>query len=291
MTDQPPTAAPTPSPAPGHRSKRSLRPVALLASAIAVALVYALKRWATEPTLPVLGVVAVAGAVLLVTGGRASRHGSVRGYVALALLLPCALLVAVTSASDHRESDELAAQAEKRRAARRAPVPRETPLVGIELGRPLETTRSSVRVSVLHLPGEMGRAMGFDVTVTGATCEPSEIARHISTQPPSGERLCLVTSTWQNTTVDPWPLPVHHAFEEVELADGSLRTLTHAERAWSFAATARTGRPTDELLPGQEVELRTVVAVPEGVLPDRLVAHGSEYSDVDAAFFLPLDEE
>jgi len=204
-------------------------------------------------------------------------------YVALMFLLPCALFLASNTASDAREEDALAAQAEQRREALKPPPPRKTPLV-VEVGEPRAWYS---RTSLLHLPGEVGSARGLDVTITDATCEPDEVARHVGAQAPAGEHLCLATSTWRNTGARVQALPVHHAFVEVELEDGFLRALTRSEQAWSFAATAKGGRPADVLSPGDEATVRTVVAVPKGSLPLKLGA--GDVGGPGPSFVLPLE--
>lgn len=281
MTDQPPSSAP------GPRGSRWLLPVALLAVVSAAVAVYAVNRWAAEPTVPALGASAVAAAVVLVTGHRASRHGRARAYVALALLLPCALVAAVTAASDDREEDALAAQAERHREAHRPPPVRTTPLVVTT--DPLDpSTRGNAPEA--YTPGEVGISHGLDVTLTDATCQADEVARHVNAQASQGERLCVVTSVWKNTGARSQPLRTHYVFAEVALDDGTERALTQTERAWSFAATAGAGRPAGQLSPGDEATLRTVLAVPEGSLPLAL-ATSDFYPGPGPTFALPLDLE
>jgi len=285
----PPPAVPEPEdqldPTPPARPERRRTLLAWAGPVLAVLAVvstYAVLRWSPEPVLVALAVAGTLLVALTVLGVVAARRGVVAPYVAVALLLPYLLAASAVLGSAERVSSEFEDLFGSDDESGNPTFDRDESDTAASAGEP-DPADAAVPF------GSTGEFEGFQVTVDRVKCgltrikdaaknpryyEVDDAEPRVDATPEDGKTFCLVRSTWMNASKNPATRYTEETFTSVVDADGVRFEPSEDDQSSSDILTRRAGHEDDTVNPGDTIQVRTVVSVPEGTQLRHLVASG-----------------
>lgn len=241
----------------------------VLISLVTLAAGYSVLRWAGDP---LTWFVLATGLGLLVLSGLAVVAGRVGGlatFVVIALLLPFVTTLAGVAALGQRVSDGLEG------------LFGDSDDTTLSWGTGTDTDdeeKSSPAEEAVAL-GEEGVANDFTVTVSGVECtsrlkdavenperwEDPDAPELVDAKAPAGKQLCVVSSSWTNTSTKPGSVSGWTSFGSLVTADGTQYSAVSDDSELSRTLTEKAGYDGDVLNPGDQAEVRSVFTVNEGL--------------------------